>query len=106
MTDFLFSRDGILVNDQKLSRYRIVVFLARLYEQFPPPKSFSLGEIKSDYSEKTKRAMISIFEQLQFLKVAILSKDKRMKVYTFQTDADFVKMVLNFAEIGREFVLK
>lgn len=105
MTTFSFEPRQVLVNAVRLSRYQVVVFLTRLLKQFPPPNLFSISDINSsqyrNYSEKTIRAMISLFLNLNYLQEYVeTGRGNKLPKRFYFSNKSLADMILRFAEMG------
>jgi len=103
MTKFILTESKIRVNDVQLNKFNVLNALKELFSQFPYPKEFTIKEIKilkedKFYSEKSLRAMISIFEKLGYIE-KLQTKEKKPIKYRFKLN-NLEKIIAHFNKMG------
>ena len=94
-----FKPQKVQINALQITRYTIVVFLARLHRNFYFPRVFHYNDIESDLSERTIRAILGILVGLEFLEEGY-EDSRREKSYRFVSDRSLDDLICDFADIG------
>lgn len=105
MTKFIFnnSKKQIIVNALALNRDNVIYVLSLLFKKFPYPDDFTINNIKSDlnldYSEKTIRSMIIIYEKMGFIERISPIHQKPIQ-FQFKKDLDLSDMIIYLSNMG------
>jgi hypothetical protein len=106
--DFLIesTTNSIIVNSIKIKRDNVIYFLSKLFEDHHHKKSFKINDIKvpntrnkKDYTKKTVRAMLLVFNSMGFIESQTDSNDSRTKIYRFKEGAKMSKMIARFSKM-------